>query len=182
MSRTYVVADLHGRCDLLRLAIDRIAEHSGGRTGKIVTLGDYVDRGPNSRQTIEFLMNWSSPELRLVALKGNHEAMLWQCCRNLSEMSWWLSNGGDRTLLSFDLPVSAESVVPKAYLDWIEKLPLLHIDKHRVYVHAGVDPAVQLDQQNEQTLLWKRYPENFSKGWGSRHVVHGHDAHSDGPI
>jgi serine/threonine protein phosphatase 1 len=185
MSRTYAVPDLHGRYDLLRLAIDRITLHSRGHVTKIVTLGDYVDRGPNSRQIIDFLINWSSSELTLIALKGNHEAMMWQCCRNLSEMSWWLGNGGDQTILSYDRSASGNDdaeVIPPGHLHWIETLPLMFVDQHRVYVHAGVDPTLPLHQQSEQTLLWKRYPATFSKGFGSRHVVHGHDAQSDGPV
>jgi serine/threonine protein phosphatase 1 len=185
MSRTYAVPDLHGRYDLLRAAIDKIAHDSQGHLASVVTLGDYVDRGPNSRQIIELLINWPSSELKLVALKGNHEAMMWECCKNLSEMSWWMGNGGDQTVLSYCQSAAGlddVSCIPAAHLDWIASLPLMHVDQHRIYVHAGVDPAVALHQQSEQTLLWKRYPKMFAKGFGSRHVVHGHDANSDGPI
>jgi serine/threonine protein phosphatase 1 len=183
MSRTYAVPDLHGRYDLLRAAIDRIVLHSQGHIAKVVALGDYVDRGPNSRQIIEFLIDWPLPELRLVTLKGNHEAMMWECCRNLSEMSRWLGNGGDQTIFSYGQPAMKDaSVIPAAHLNWIEALPLLYVDRHRIYVHAGIDPAIPLHQQSEQTLLWKRYPANFTRGFGPRHVVHGHDGRRDGPI
>jgi serine/threonine protein phosphatase 1 len=185
MSRTYAVPDLHGRYDLLCAAIDKITHDSQGHIAQVVTLGDYVDRGPNSRQIIETLISWSSSELKLVAIKGNHEAMMWACCKNLSEMSWWMGNGGDQTILSYCQSAAGlgdVSCIPAAHLDWIASLPLMHVDQHRIYVHAGVDPAVALHQQSEQTLLWKRYPKMFSKGFGSRHVVHGHDANSDGPI
>jgi serine/threonine protein phosphatase 1 len=185
MSRTYAVPDLHGRYDLLNVAIEKILEHSRGHDAKVVTLGDYVDRGPNSRQVMERLVTWSSQILPLVALKGNHEAMMWECCRNLSEVEWWLKNGGDQTLSSYGQCASNSpdlSIVPAVHLDWIAKLPSVHVDPHRIYVHAGVDSKLPLNQQNDQILLWKRYPAGFKKGHGKRHVVHGHDPKMDGPI
>jgi len=185
MSRTYAVPDLHGRYDLLNAAIETILDHSRGHAAKIVTLGDYVDRGPNSRQIMDRLVNWSSQVLPLVALKGNHEAMMWECCRNLSEIDWWLKNGGGQTLASYgqDAANSIDaSVIPAEHLDWIAKLPSMYVDQHRIYVHAGVDPNLSLDHQGDQILLWKRYPEGFKKGHGLHHVVHAHDPKIDGPI
>jgi serine/threonine protein phosphatase 1 len=71
----------------------------GERT--VITLGDYIDRGPNSRQVIERLMEWRSDTLRLMALKGNHEAMMWEVCNNLADLDWWIQNGGGQTLASY---------------------------------------------------------------------------------
>jgi serine/threonine protein phosphatase 1 len=185
MSTTYAIPDIHGRLDLLDAAIDRIVEHSAGNPVTVVTLGDYVDRGPNSRQVIERLMSWRSDKLTLVSLKGNHEAMMWEVCNNLAELDWWIKNGGDQTLASYGQSLQENldtRVVPQAHLQWIANLPLLHVDQHRVFVHAAVDPKVPLDKQNEQTLLWKRYPESFELGHGRRHVVHGHHANPKAPI
>jgi serine/threonine protein phosphatase 1 len=73
MSFTYAIADLHGRYDLLSEAVTKIVEHSkSDPSATIVTLGDYVDRGPKSRQVIDRLMDWGPPDLKLVCLKGNH--------------------------------------------------------------------------------------------------------------
>ena len=60
------------------------------RSATIVTLGDYVDRGPKSRQIIERLMDWMSPDLKLVCFKGNHEDMMWHCCRHPIRAGWWM--------------------------------------------------------------------------------------------
>lgn len=185
MSLTYAIPDLHGRFDLLQSAIERITEHSGGRCATVVTLGDYVDRGPNSRQVVARLMDWRSETLTLVSLKGNHEAMMWETCNNLAELSWWMSNGGDQTLASYGEAVGEKpdpSNVPAAHLKWIASLALMHVDQHRVFVHAAVDPKIPLAQQSEQTLLWKRYPRGFALGHGNRHVVHGHHADPSAPI
>ena len=71
MPFTYAIADLHGRYDLLSEAVTKIVEHSkSDRPATIITLGDYVDRGPKSRQVIERLMDWGSPDLKLVASRA----------------------------------------------------------------------------------------------------------------
>ena len=74
------------------------------------------------------------------------------------------------------------AVVPDAHIAWLDGLRLMHVDSHRVYVHAGVDPEVPLSEQSETTLLWKRYPKGFSGGFGEFHVVHGHDNFPEGPL
>ncbi len=100
MSKTYVVADLHGRFDLLEMALAQIGEHAE-IPATLVTLGDYVDRGPDSRKVIERLMAGLGHDgWRLICLKGNHEDIMWQTCRKLRDVDWWLTNGGGATLIS----------------------------------------------------------------------------------
>jgi serine/threonine protein phosphatase 1 len=182
---TYAIPDLHGRVDLLKLAVARIVDHSVGRKAKIVTLGDYVDRGPQSAEILDFLINWPAQYPPLFPLKGNHEAMMWATCRGHAQFEWWIQNGGGQTLESYGLdpknPAELERVA-EAHLQFISDLPLIHVDRHRVFVHAGVDPALSLEQQSERVLLWKRYPQQSKEGHGARHVVHGHDADPSGPV
>ncbi len=74
------------------------------------------------------------------------------------------------------------AAVPEAHVAWLDARPLLHADAHRIYVHAGLDPDVPLEQQSERTLLWKRYGKGESGGFDGRHIVHGHDNAPDGPL
>ena len=75
------------------------------------------------------------------------------------------------------------TVVPEQHLCWMDELPLMHVDSHRVYVHAGVNPDLPLDAQDPQELLWKRYRDiDDQRGHDVRHVVHGHHPFKDGPI
>ncbi|MBI5263414.1 MAG: serine/threonine protein phosphatase [Bradyrhizobium sp.] len=185
MARTYAIPDIHGRLDLLDAALEMINVHSGEEPATIIALGDYVDRGPDSCLVVERLMNWQSSKLDLICLKGNHEWMMGAVCNNLAERGWWEANGGGATLASYGGLAGnclGQQLVPQAHLRWLADLPFMHVDEHRVFVHAAVDPMVPLDQQNERTLLWKRYPEGSSVGHGRRHVVHGHDAHLRAPI
>jgi serine/threonine protein phosphatase 1 len=190
MSLTYAIADLHGRFDLLTAAFDGISKDAilrgdAGEQFKIVTLGDYVDRGPQSCQIIEHLMAAQAAGVNLICLKGNHEDMMVETLRKPLHPDWWIGNGGGATLVSYGHPRSGEyhpAVVAKEHLDWLDRLPLMHVDQHRVFVHAGVDPTYALDEQKEQVLLWWLYPNGADIGHGDRHVVHGHHQFRDGPV
>ncbi|SDT04363.1 metallophosphoesterase [Bradyrhizobium canariense] len=178
MGFTYVIPDIHGRADLLRDGLAGIVAHARGQAGTIIALGDYVDKGPDSKGVIDLLRHEPAPGWSLVTLKGNHDIMMVEALRHSSKMAWWLERGGDMAIRSYG---GAPSNVPPADIEWLDRLLLMHIDRHRIYVHAGLDPDVPLDQQTERTLLWKRYPEGFAAGFGDRHVVHGHDSFPDGP-
>ncbi|WP_438752023.1 metallophosphoesterase [Pararhizobium sp. O133] len=185
MAKTYAIADLHGRHDLLVSAVERIemSSHSGGT---IVFTGDYVDRGPESRQIIETLM--AGPQLsgwRWVCLQGNHEEIMLAGCGG--ELQWWLPNGGGQTLISYGGQPGgnareAVGLIPKTHLQWLESLPLYHHDKHRVFVHAGVDETLDLEDHPAKILQWHRYDRSYPHGYRGMHVVHGHEQYDDGPV
>jgi serine/threonine protein phosphatase 1 len=155
MSKTYAIADLHGRFDLLEMALARITERAEP-PATLVTLGDYVDRGPDSRKIIERLMaGLGCDGWRLICLKGNHEDIMWQTCRRLPGVDWWITNGGSATLISYgqqERDQADVAVVPASHLDWIEQLPLMHVDTHRVFVHAGIDPNCSLNEQDAEDV------------------------------
>lgn len=178
MGCTYAIADLHGRFDLLQKAYDAISEHSAGKPITIIHLGDYVDRGPQSREVIEWLMEDAAlpPRVRRVCLKGNHEDMMVETLTAPLDPGWWIGNGGGATMVSY-----GTAGVPKNHIAWMRGLPHFHEDKHRVYVHAGVDPTKSLPEQTEAMLLWYRYDRNADVGFNGKHVVHGHTPNPAGP-
>jgi serine/threonine protein phosphatase 1 len=179
MSLTYVIPDIHGRYDLLNDALAAIAARSAGEACVIVTIGDYVDKGPESKAVIDRLRPGVIPEWSLVALKGNHDAMMVEALRDPAKMASWIEEGGDASLASYGGDPDA---VPQSHISWLDGLQLMHVDAHRLYVHAGVDPEIPLDRQSETTLLCKRYAKGFPHGFGKLHVVHGHDNCPDGPL
>ncbi|HSI39777.1 MAG TPA: metallophosphoesterase [Xanthobacteraceae bacterium] len=186
MGLTYAFADLHGRHDMLLKALDAIEAHAGARRAKIVALGDYVDRGPDSRAILDTLM--AGPRRAgdaLVCIKGNHEDIMSICLRDPAQLPWWIANGGWQTLLSYGYQDS-DTLRPlkqplSAHLDWIDALPLTHADEHRLFVHAAVHPDRPLDDQMSEWLLWGLYAADDGRGHGGRHVVHGHHQFVDGP-
>lgn len=179
MSMTYVIPDIHGRYDLLCDGLAEIAARPHGKGGVVVTIGDYVDKGPQSKAVVDRLLSGVGEGFRLIALKGNHDAMMVEALRDPSKMAAWIGKGGDAALASYGGDPAA---VPRTHIDWLDRLRLTYVDAHRLYVHAGVDPEVPLDRQSEHTLLWKRYPKGFPGGFGKFHVVHGHDNYRDGPL
>jgi serine/threonine protein phosphatase 1 len=190
MNMTYAIPDLHGRFDLLEGALGAIGEYArAAHCAKptIVTLGDYVDRGPNSKKVIERLMEieGDTDAGRVVCLKGNHEDIMWLSCRRLLDCNWWIRNGGGTTLLSYGAKTDELidlDLIPAAHLDWINSLELIYRDKYRIYVHAGLDATRPLDQHSPDDALWKRYDDADEGGFDGLHVVHGHHAFEDGPI
>jgi serine/threonine protein phosphatase 1 len=153
--------------------------------GTVIFTGDYIDRGPQSREIIERLIAGPSKGWKWICLLGNHEDMLIQASQNWFKIRQWLRNGGDATLRSYGSKTGsmlAFSIVEPAHVEWMKTLRLFHQDKHRVYVHAGVEEGVPLDQQSKHTLIWKRYRDGSAEGYDALHVVHGHDPSDDGPL
>jgi serine/threonine protein phosphatase 1 len=183
--RVYAVGDVHGCLDRLAALHEQIAEDLANRPVKeavLVHLGDYVDRGPDTAQVIEWLVAGPPvPAKRVVNLMGNHEMMMLTALASPDDTTahHWLTNGGADSLMSWGVPRSA---VPA---EWPGHIPLRHLMflrdlriSHRIgpyfFVHAGIRPGVALEQQTRQDMLWIREPFLSSKVDHGVVVVHGH--------
>src|ERR1700737_296539 len=113
MSLTYVIPDIRGRYDLLSDGLAEITARSRGNAGVIVAIGDYVDKGPDSKQVIDRLLSGVAEGWRLIALKGNHDAMMEQALRDPAKMAFWMEKGGDAALASYGGDAGA---VPQAHI------------------------------------------------------------------
>ncbi len=165
----YALGDIHGRYDLLTKALREIARDSGEAAATVVFLGDYIDRGPQSREVVECLMQGPARNgERWICLKGNHEAMAVEACETGRGRGLWLDNGGDATLESFG------GAVPAKVLDWFDGLPLSHETERHFFVHAGIMPGVPLDAQEAETLIWIRHRFLDDARDHGKHIVHGH--------
>jgi len=153
---------------------------------KIIHLGDYVDRGPDSAGVIEALMTLQQDERgECICLRGNHEAMMLDALQYKSGFarSSWLENGGDKTLASYR---ARGKGVPGHHINWLKNLPSIHVEHERrlIFVHAGIDPKYYPDDR-EGVYLWTRSRRFFDvqdwdnpalEGWS---VVHGHTPTAD---
>jgi diadenosine tetraphosphatase ApaH/serine/threonine PP2A family protein phosphatase len=173
---TFAIGDVHGCFDKLEailLACDRVR---AGRQARYVFIGDYIDRGPDSRKVIDLLMHKQPSEgSRFVCLRGNHEQMLIAAAvegRSDRDLMTWWANGGEQTLESYG--VDDPSSLPAAHLEWIKALPLRFADQKRLFVHAGIRPGVAIADQSEDDLLWIREPFLSSQAHHNIFVVHGH--------
>ncbi|MFM9862513.1 MAG: metallophosphoesterase family protein [Micropepsaceae bacterium] len=181
------VGDLHGRLDLLEqlwTKIDAASRLSAARQRTLIFIGDYVDRGLQSAQLIERLLD-GFPGFETVYLKGNHDETLLQFLNDPAIGEAWRNFGGLETLSSYGVAHSAgkswaqtrgefASVLPKTHEAFFKNLRLYHVIGDYIFVHAGMKPRVPLEEQRESDLLWIREeflesPVNFG-----RTVVHGH--------
>ena len=171
---TYAIGDAHGCFDKLVRLLGRCRLHAAARPMRLVFIGDYIDRGPESRAVVEFLIKTqrANPD-RVICLRGNHEAMALAAAAEGNEMeALWLINGGGQTLRSYGVRRAAE--LPPETLEWFVVLPLSYDDGRRYFVHAGINPGLALDAQCEHDQLWIREPFLRHKGDYGRLIVHGH--------
>ncbi len=168
MSLTFAIGDIHGCLSELDKMLTLIEAYAS--SGHVVFVGDYIDRGPDSRRVLERVM--AGPQdnrWQWTALKGNHEDMLVRAHDfGGPEMVMWMENGGYSTLQSF------EGRVPDEVVEWCRGLPAIDVDEHRIFVHAGVNEAFPLDGQREHDLLWKRFNSAETGYFWGRHLCHGH--------
>jgi serine/threonine protein phosphatase 1 len=173
MLLTYAIGDVHGSLDKLQRLMLRCEQNAAGRPFKYVFLGDYIDRGPQSAGVIACLVDLQSRlGDRLIALKGNHEAMALDAVDGAAPLRLWFAQGGAATLESYGNVRPSE--LPSLHLDWLRSLRLSYDDGRRFFVHAGVDPEKPLALQDEQHLLWIREPFLSDGRDYGRLVVHGH--------
>lgn len=157
--KRYVVGDIHGCYDEFYSLIVKIMEHAAGEPYKMIFVGDYVDRGPKSREVVEGVLYFT--QRGHVALKGNHEAMIL-----MGEMSY-----AAQTLVSFN--GTMQKAMPEWATNWMQALPSYYEDDTIIVAHAGVHPGLTMDDQPEDYLHWYRYNTGQPAGL-SKHFYHGH--------
>lgn len=176
---TYAIGDVHGCADALTRLLAEIERHRDGRARRLVFLGDYVDRGPDSAEVVRILraLQASEPD-DVVCLMGNHEAMMLDAYRDALGATAWIENGGGTTLAAFG--VEDPEALPHPVLAWISALPTVHADERRYYVHAGFRPGQRGIDPDVATRLWIRAPFTTQDYDFGRHVVHGHTPQRSG--
>jgi serine/threonine protein phosphatase 1 len=189
-TRIYAIGDIHGRADLL----DQIYERIEGDIGRdepagieIVHLGDYVDRGPDSRGVIERIIAMSERH-NVVTLKGNHEDILLRFFDNPESFRFWQRLGAVETLVSYGLgpqvlsrgddfgalSAALHAALPETHKQFLSRLPLTYECGDFLFVHAGLRPGIPVNRQSAEDLMTIRddflhHTERFEK-----FVIHGH--------
>lgn len=176
---TYAIGDIHGCLTALTTIFDQglIQEED-----TVVFLGDYVDRGPDSKGVIDWLLE-NKNNYHFEFILGNHEIMMLESRYNPKAASDWVKFGGAETLTSYQL---------KHNKGWIDKIDTSHWQfmedcrpyfelEDFIFVHAGLEPDKELIDQDHHHLFWKKYeiPEQYSK---NKTVVCGHTSRKNGEI
>ncbi len=183
----YAVGDIHGCKDLLELMLDLIRKDREERAGSaeagrcvVVYVGDYIDRGPDSKGVIDLLLSDPLEDVETVFLRGNHEWMIRKMLDDPESADIahrWAWNGGKPTVRSYKAKgfFKLGEAIPAAHLAFLEGLRLHHTEGDYLFVHAGIRPGVPLDKQTDDDKVWIRHPflehEGSHDGW---FVVHGH--------
>jgi serine/threonine protein phosphatase 1 len=171
--RKIAISDIHG-CNATFEALLRQINFS--KTDHLFLLGDYLDRGPSSKQVLDTIFRLKAEGYEVNCLRGNHEEMLlWALSGHRYNLESFLRNGGDTTLASFGVKHPRD--IPPHYIDFLENLPLWIEADEYIFVHAGlhfVQGSSPFDHEDE--MLWIRnwYIDLDLEWLGQRYIVHGH--------
>ena len=179
----YVIPDIHGYRSELDRVLDRVALY-GGEDARIVFLGDYSDRGPDSRGVLQTLIDGIAAGRNWTALRGNHDQMFLDALEGRMErkrFQWWMRDnlGGRETLASYgvdtpDYKGDWREQVPGLHRQFLSTLPYTHETEDLFLCHAGISPGTPLERQVPEDLMWIREPFLYDERDHGKLVVHGH--------
>lgn len=167
MSRAFAISDIHGCIQTFRALVEVIQLK---REDTLYLLGDYIDRGPDSKGVIDFILYLKQEGFHVITLRGNHEQMLLDALSNPLALERFLVNGGDKTMASFG--ISRPVHLDVSYLSFFNSLEYHSTFKNIILVHAGLNGEISDPLEDKEAMLWIRrfkIKPSFNKI-----VVHGH--------
>lgn len=174
--RRFVIGDIHGCAKALRSLLEAIDPQADD---EIVFLGDYIDRGPDSRDVIQQIIDLRQC-CRVVALRGNHEIMLLGVALGGLNDAVWLENGGVATVSSYG---GSLSKIPPDHLEFFQRLEPYHETNDTIFVHAGYDHQLDMHEQDFATIYWKHLPIPLPPPHKSgKRVIVGHTPQPSGHV
>jgi serine/threonine protein phosphatase 1 len=172
--RLFAIGDIHGCVDELTTMLNAIAPARGDT---VVFVGDYIDRGPAARDVIDVLLELSRGPAEYVFLKGNHEDMMLSFLGLPGHYGEsFLLNGGAPTLESYGVAEAAPAIeqIPPNHMDFLKTLATSYLYPPYLFVHAGISPLLQLEEQSIEDMLWIRQEFIFNPHQLGATVVFGH--------
>ena len=190
-TRVYAIGDIHGRADLLH-EIHRLIREDFNRAPVerpvAVYLGDYIDRGLESRQVVDTLLDQPLAGFERIHLRGNHEDLMLRFLEDAAIGPNWMLNGGDATVYSYTgardmfddigaVQAKLRAALPPRHFEFFRTLSLSYAEGGYFFAHAGIRPNRSLEKQDPADLMWIR--EEFLNSTAShpKTVVHGHSIH-----
>jgi serine/threonine protein phosphatase 1 len=167
------IGDIHGCFNSTKALLEKLEVYP---EATLIFIGDYIDRGPQSMQVVDFLIEYSN-QRECIFLRGNHEQMLLDAVHR-NESSMWIRNGGDTTMQSYNLSFD-DLTFPESHMEFYDKTKLYFESETHFFVHAGVPIDITLkesisDPKHYHTFLWGRDHINaFETPW-EKTIVFGH--------
>lgn len=168
MPRLLAIGDIHGCATALRNLIEFVQIHP---EDTVVTLGDYVDRGPDSKGVIEQLIALRDATT-LIPVRGNHEVMMLRAMESRAAMHEWVQCGGDTTCDSYH--VCTVDDFPVEHLEFLRSCVKFHEAPSHFFVHANADPLLPLSSQSDHTLFWAHLDDEPAAHISGKTMVCGH--------
>ena len=175
--RLFAIGDVHGCSTALGTLIEAIGPRPDDT---IVTLGDYIDWGPDSRGVLDLLIDLSG-RCNLVPLLGNHEEMLLAALESGSELRYWLQFGGDETLNSYRYD-GEEDMIPEEHVRFIRTCRDFHETPTHIFVHANYDHRLPMDRIGGTRLRWEHIDREAQPHVSGKTVVVGHTPQVGGEV
>lgn len=173
MKKTYVIGDIHGCYQSL---VD-LLELIGDTDDTLIFLGDYIDRGPDSKKVVDFLLQLKKERPCVITLLGNHESMFLRYLKGVDHQLF-LRSGGQCTLDSYGINSKSgnalHTYIPEGHLFFFNSLLLNWEDEKYIYVHAGLQPGLHLSLQADDWCLWARDEFIYSSYDYNKRVIFGH--------
>jgi len=192
----FAIGDIHGCLNELTILHKKILtdDKFDARKDILIYLGDYIDRGLNTRQVIDQIIKLKNNNIKTIHLKGNHEEFFQDFLFNkVNNIKQWLNFGLDQTFRSYDIEVVnfikdgfEDGIINRLRSTLLEKMSEEHVNFFKdlkmsfstekyLFVHAGIDPKKKLEEQTNKDFLWSRSKEFFDKNFKSdKIIVHGH--------
>ncbi len=169
--RRFAISDIHGCVQSFQALLQSIDLQ---QEDELYLLGDYIDRGPNSKGVIDHIWKLQSEDYQITCLKGNHEQMMLNALYSVEHQKHWMQHGGRQTLASFEQEHLND--IPGEYIGWLRSLPHYHEVDHYILVHAGLNFKEEQPMKDTVSMLWIRnWHEKLDKEWlDGRIIVHGH--------
>jgi serine/threonine protein phosphatase 1 len=170
MERIFAIGDIHGCNEIFcKMLFDEIKIQ---KTDIIYCMGDYIDRGPDSKGVIDTILDLQKNNYRIRALRGNHEEMMMESDQHITHFLDWYKNGGNSTLESFGIDLYAQ--MDKKYRDFFERTQYYFTSGDYIFVHAGLNFSQQDIFEDREAMLWARDFDPQQPVLGNRTLIHGH--------
>ncbi len=168
--RLLAIGDIHGCFDPFRELIERQIDLR--KEDRLILLGDYIDRGNNSREVIDYILDLQGKGYNIVCLTGNHEVMMLDSVNSEKSLYNWYINGGYETLFSFGIESADE--LSARHLSFFKALSWYYSEGSFIFVHAGFNDEIADPFEDRVQMVWSRRESYSNPVLGGKVIIHGH--------
>lgn len=168
--RIFAIGDIHGCYNSFQQLVEQKIELRS--SDKLILLGDYIDRGYQCKEVIDFIIDKQNKGFNIIPLMGNHETMLLNTINDEAELSKWIINGGSETLKSFN--VKSPKEIDQVYIDFFNSLSFYYAHDDFLFVHAGFNDDVNNPFDDKSLMIWECRKVYNNPALKNKTIIHGH--------